>query len=77
VKFLSKNFTPQGHWFLELNLEWADSTVTSEEMSAFRVFERKGRRGEKNYCPVKKQKTRRYEPMRRCRVYYKGQILQN
>jgi len=41
VKFLNKNFTPQGHWFLELNLEWADSTVTSEEMSAFRVFERK------------------------------------
>lgn len=47
LKFLSKNFTPQGHWFLELNLEWADLTVTSEEISAFRVSEREGRRGKK------------------------------
>jgi len=47
VKFLNKNFTPQGNWFMELNLEWADSRVTSEKMSALRVFERKGRRGKK------------------------------
>jgi hypothetical protein len=52
VRFLNKNFTPQGHWFLELNLEWADSTVTLEEMSDFRVVKRK--EGKKNYGPIKK-----------------------
>jgi hypothetical protein len=50
VKFLNENFASRGHWFLELNLKWADSTVTSEEMSAFKVFELK--EGKKIYGPI-------------------------